>query len=178
MTEIIFRTLTGDAVAAVLTDPYVELYLATRAEPPYNSGPLYRRDRYLERTARQAERAGFTAVYAEDGPTLVGFGFGLPLGSWWGGNATPCPPEVAEAASLFAVIELNVREDYRDRGIGSHLLEDLLAGQDAPYATLLANPAAPAHAMYLRRGWRVVGTVQAAPDAMVSDALVLNLSKR
>jgi GNAT superfamily N-acetyltransferase len=173
MMEIAFRTLAGES--AVLSDPYVELYLATRAEPPYNSGSLYRRERYLERTARQAERPGFTAVCAEDGPTMVGFGFGLPLEGWWGGQATACPPEVAEAEKLFAVIELNVCKDYRGRGIGGRLLEELLAGQDAPYATLLANPAAPAHAMYLRRGWRVVGTVRAAPDAMVSDALVLDL---
>ncbi|WP_329091542.1 MULTISPECIES: GNAT family N-acetyltransferase [unclassified Streptosporangium] len=176
MNEIVFRALVGDAVATVLSDPYVDLYLATRAEPPYNSGPLYRRERYLERTARQVERDGFAAVCAEDGPTMVGFAFGLPLEGWWGGRATACPPEVAEAGRLFAVIELNVREDYRGRGVGGRLLEELLADQDALYATLLANPAAPAHGMYLRRGWRVVGTVQAAPDSMVSDALVLDLA--
>lgn len=76
------------------------------------------------------------------------------------------------------MIELDVREDYRRRGIGRQLLETLLAQQDAPYATLLADPDAPAHAMYQRWGWRLVGAVRAAPDARASDALVLDLSKK
>ncbi|WP_329423580.1 GNAT family N-acetyltransferase [Streptosporangium sp. NBC_01495] len=78
----------------------------------------------------------------------------------------------------FAVIELDVRKDYRRRGIGRQLLETLLAQQDvASYATLLADPDAPAHAMYRRWGWQVVGPVRAAPDSRTSDALVLDLSK-
>ncbi|MBB4917538.1 GNAT family N-acetyltransferase [Streptosporangium saharense] len=170
-----FRRVTGEAAAQVLDERHVELYLATRAEPPYLSGPLYQPDRYLERTGRQVKRPGFTAVSAEDGPILVGFAFGVPLASWWGGHATPAPPEVTEASSLFAVIELNVCQDHRNQGIGRKLLDELLTGQEAPYATVLANPAAPAHDMYLRWGWRKVGTVQATPDAMVSDALIRKL---
>ncbi|GAA4201319.1 GNAT family N-acetyltransferase [Streptosporangium oxazolinicum] len=177
--SINLQHLTGPAARAVLDEEHVDLYLQTRAEPPYLSGPLYSRERFTERTGQQLKRDGFSLVSARSEAELVGFAFGLALekGWWWGGESTPAPAEVADLPK-FAIIELNVRQSFRGRGIGRHLLDELLAKQDAPCATLLANPKALAHAMYQRWGWQVVGTVRPAPDAMTSDALILDLSKR
>ncbi|WP_329084984.1 GNAT family N-acetyltransferase [Streptosporangium sp. NBC_01469] len=179
MTDIEYQCLTGEDATEVLSDEYVRLYLKNYAEPPYLSGPLSSRERFLERTGRQVKNDSFVLVSARDGSELVGFSFGLAFGvdRWWAGEAAPAPAELA-GSPRFAVIELDVREDYRRRGIGRQLLETLLAQQDAPYATLLADPDAPAHAMYQRWGWRLVGAVRAAPDARASDALVLDLSKK
>ncbi|MEO3857706.1 GNAT family N-acetyltransferase [Acrocarpospora sp. B8E8] len=175
--SIAFYRMTGeDAAAAVLGDEYAEVYLRIREEPPYNSGPLYRRDRFRDRTSAQAQRAGFALVAANDeAGKLAGFAFGLPMaeGAWWGGETTPGPPE-AVAQAKFAVIELNLLPEYRGHGYGKRLLDLLLEGRPEPYATLLANPAAAAHAKYLRWGWRMAGTCRPAPDAMVTDVLILD----
>ncbi|MET8054797.1 GNAT family N-acetyltransferase [Streptosporangium sp. NPDC005286] len=178
MTDVDFRCLTGRAAAEVLSAEYVDLYVAAYAEWPYLSGPLYSPERYAERTSRQVMQDSFVLVSARSRGRLVGFSFGLRFGAglWWGGEAAPAPPEVVEPPK-FAVIELDVAGTHRGRGIGRRLLETLLAQQSAPYATLLADPDAPAHAMYQRWGWQVVGPVRAAPDARTYDALVLDLNR-
>ncbi|MER5649682.1 GNAT family N-acetyltransferase [Streptosporangium sp. NPDC002524] len=176
MTDIEYQYLTGKDAAVVLAEEYVSLYRENYAEPPYLSGPLYSRERFLERTGQQVTSDSFTLVSARSGAKLVGFSFGFAFaaGRWWGGEATVPAPEVV-AAPKFAVIELDVHQDYRRRGIGRQLLETLLAQQPAPYATLLADPDAPAHAMYQRWGWQLVGPVRPAPDARASDAMVIAL---
>jgi GNAT superfamily N-acetyltransferase len=174
--RIAFRKLTGQCAEVVLGDEYVDVYLAIRAEPPYNSAPLYTRDRFLERTRTQLKADGFELVAAEGDGKLIGFAFGFTMGHrrWWGGEATRPPEGVLQTAKL-AVVELNLRQEHRGRGIGKRLLGELLQGRREPYATLLSRPEAPAHAMYERWGWQVVGTVRPAPDAAVSDAMVLSL---
>ncbi|WP_440069601.1 GNAT family N-acetyltransferase [Streptosporangium sp. OZ121] len=178
-TDIEYRPLTGEAAYEVLNEEYIGLYLENYAERPYLAGPLYSRERFLQRTGQQVQNDTFVLVSARDRRELVGFSFGFVFGAdrWWGGESVPAPAELA-GSPRFAVIELDVREDYRRRGIGRRLLETLLAQQDAPYATLLADPEAPAHAMYQRWGWRVVGPVRAAPDSRTSDALVLDFGQR
>jgi GNAT superfamily N-acetyltransferase len=175
--RIDFRHMTGTTASAALGDDYADIYLEIRGEPPYNSGPLYQRERFLERTARQVERDGFELVAAEVGDELAGFAFGLtiPAGAWWGGEVTPGPPNVV-AADKFAVIELNLRKEHRGRGIGKQLLHELLTGRSERYAMLLSIPGAAAHDMYQRWGWQVIGTCRPAPDAMLADVMVLDLT--
>lgn len=176
---VVFRCLTGEAAVAALDDELAEVYLAIRAEPPYNSAPLYQRERFLERTRQQVTAPGFHLVTAHDGQHLAGFAFGLPFaeGRWWGGETTPAPEEVV-AAEKFAVIELNLLKQYRGQGIGRRLLGELLAARPEPYATLLSRPEAAAHAIYEHWGWRVVGTCRPAPDAAVADVMVLDCRGR
>ncbi|MEV4287327.1 GNAT family N-acetyltransferase [Nonomuraea bangladeshensis] len=168
--------MTGAAAKVVLDDAFVDIYLAIRAEPPYNSGPLYDRARFVERTSSQVELPGFELVAAElDGrPVGFAFGFAMAAGRWWGGEATPPPDEVL-AAEKLAVVELNLLLEHRGQGVGKRLLATLLYGRAEPWATLLSRPDTPAHGMYERWGWQVVGTVRPAPDAVVADAMVLQL---
>ncbi|MFI7630315.1 GNAT family N-acetyltransferase [Microbispora rosea] len=170
-----FHHLTREAAAAALDDELAEVYMTIRAEPPYDSGPLYHRGRFLERTRQQMTVPGFCLVTVRDGEALAGFGFGLPLaaGRWWGGETTPGPEEVV-AAEKFAVIELNLVPAYRGRGIGGRLLGELLEGRPEPYAMLLSRPDAAAHAIYEHWGWKVVGTCRPAPDAAIADVMVFD----
>ncbi|WP_066373314.1 GNAT family N-acetyltransferase [Herbidospora mongoliensis] len=174
--NVTFTHLTGPDAAVVVNDAYTAVYTLIRAEPPYSSGPLYHPDRYRDRTGSQLDRPGFTLVAVEDGETLAGFAFGfsIPAGGWWGGETTPGRPEIVEAPK-FAVIELNLRVEYRGRGIGKRLLTELLNGRDEPYATLLSLPEAAAHDIYEHWGWNVTGTCRPAPDTMVADVMVLEL---
>ncbi|WP_329423582.1 hypothetical protein OG339_24270 [Streptosporangium sp. NBC_01495] len=64
MTDIEYRCLTGEAADEVLGDEYVRLYLANYAEPPYLSGPLYSRERFLQRTGKQVKNDSFVLVSA------------------------------------------------------------------------------------------------------------------
>jgi len=148
-------------------DPIAELYSNVYAEPPYNGGPLFTRERFLERTNRQKDNDGFTLVTAHTGGELDGFAFGFPFppGGWWRGDTTPQPPAEILQPPKFAVIELVVRKTQRGQGLGRALMNELLDGRPEPYATLLAEPDAPARAMYRRWGWQQIATVQPADDA-------------
>lgn len=169
----------ADDAASALSDEYARLYQDVYAEPPYNGGPLYERDRFLDRTRRQVEQPGFELLSAIDTTTgeLAGFCFGLTFApqKWWRGDVTEPPAEVL-AAPKATVIELVLRKHHRGHGHGHRLLTQWLAGRTEPYGMLLAHPEAPAHALYLRWGWQIVGTCRPAPDADVSDVLVLDLA--
>ncbi|ADG90171.1 N-acetyltransferase [Thermobispora bispora] len=177
MADVEFVRATGEAAERACSDEYADAYTEIYAEPPYHSGPLYSRDRYLERTRRQVRSEGFELVSAIDAATgeLAGFCFGLtfPPGSWWAGQVSDPPAEVLTAPKV-AVIELILRKPYRGRGYGRRLLAEFLAGRSEPYAMLLSHPQAPAHAMYEHWGWRVVGTCRPVPDADLLDVMVLD----
>ncbi|MEU8277564.1 GNAT family N-acetyltransferase [Microbispora bryophytorum] len=177
MGDVEFVHYRGPEAARALSEEYADAYTEIYAEPPYDSGPLYSRARFLERTGRQVYRPGFELLAAVDARTqaLAGFCFGFcfPEGGWWGGETSEPPADVITVEKV-AVIELVLREAYRGCGHGKALLETFLAGRSEPWATLLAHPAAPAHARYERWGWRKAGTVQPAPDAPVVDAMVRN----
>jgi hypothetical protein len=102
-----------------LIGPIADLYESAYAEPPYGGGPLFSRERFLERTGRQRHNEGFEIVTAHDGDELAGFAFGFTFapGRWWGGTTTPDPPTEAVDSATFAVIELVVGRAWRGRGI-------------------------------------------------------------
>ncbi|MBB5874653.1 GNAT superfamily N-acetyltransferase [Allocatelliglobosispora scoriae] len=157
-----------------LTDLYLEVY----AEPPYNSGPLWHKDAFLNRTHNQAAREGFTLVTADDHDgTLCGFTFGLTIdaGKWWANSLTE-PPEQIRAAAKFAVIELVVRRPHRERGLGRTLLTTLLNTRTEPYAILSAMPSAPARDIYEHWGWHHIATSQPNDDAPMLDTMMLQLT--
>ncbi|MCW6004641.1 GNAT family N-acetyltransferase [Micromonospora sp. CPCC 205371] len=161
-----------------LLDEIAELYEVTYAEPPYNGGSVFRRERMLERTDSQKEAPGFSLVAARDGTDLIGFSFGFTFGEgrWWGGKTTPEPPSEVLAPPKFAVIELVVAKAWRGRRLGTALMDAVLAGRAEPYATLLSEPDAPARRIYEHWGWKHVADVQPAEDAPYMHALVLPLT--
>lgn len=173
--DVTYLPATGRQFLDVL-DEVTDLYLDVRSGLDTNSS-IHTRTSFVDRTTRQAGQEGFSGVLARVGGTLVGFAFGLPLppGQWWTGKADPPPPEILDAPK-FAVIELDVAEPWRGRGIGRTLHDTLLDGRPEPYAILTTTPGHPARTMYARWGWVRVGTAQHAPDAPVMDQLVLRLN--
>ena len=152
MTEVGLRHHTGGQVLAMLAD-IADLYIAAHSGNPGESDELFSRPSFVTRTSEQAREPGFDLVTATVDSTLVGFSFGYLFGPgrWWA-DCTPLPQDVL-TSSKFAVIELDVRKDYRGQGLGRKLLEELLKGRPEQFATLAATPGSQAHWMYLRWGW-------------------------
>jgi len=150
-------------LGAALVDQLADAYVDARSEPPYNGEPPWNKAGFIGRTTRQAADPGFALVTAHDDGKIVGFAFGRPIAPqrWFEGDTAP-PPEIL-AATKFAVIELDVRPAWRNRGIGHALLDALLADRPEEYGMLSTLPDTPARAMYQRWGWRKAATTE--PDS-------------
>ncbi len=139
------------AMLEELADLYVEVY----SEQSHSDDSIHRRESFLERTSRQADRPGFRLITAhtESSDEVIGYSFGFPFetGQWWRG-AFDSPEHVVQA-NKFAVIELILRATWRGHELGRTLMDQLLAGYEGQYATLLARPDTPARSMYARWGW-------------------------
>lgn len=128
---------------------------------------------------RHAGRDGFRAVGAWEGDRLVGFAYGYreSPGSWWDGWVRPALQAVGEADLLdgaFELVELHVAPELHGRGIGTHLLDALLAEADAPRVLLSTQAGAnPARAFYRARGFREVAALPygAVPFLVLERAL-------
>lgn len=163
-----------------MLDEIAALYEVVYSEPPYNGGPLFSRERFLDRTHSQKTAPGFELITARVGGELMGFSFGFTFdaGRWWGGRTEP--PTSAEVMALpkFAVIELVVAKKWRGQGISSALMRTLLAERSEPLATLLSEPDAQARRIYEHWGWKHAANVQPADDGPWMHALVLPLNSR
>lgn len=176
-TEEVELTRHGGVDVDNMLDEIAALYEVVYTEPPYNGGPLFSRERFLDRTDHQKAAPGFELITARAGGELVGFSFGFTFaaGRWWGGRTEPRPPAEVMAPPKFAVIELVVAREWRGQGISSALMRTLLAERPEPLATLLSEPDAQARRIYEHWGWRHVASVQPADDAPWMHALLLPL---
>jgi GNAT superfamily N-acetyltransferase len=165
MSELAYNRYSGEQMPAMLEE-ITDLYVEIRSEYTDGQG-IFSRQSFIDRTNSQARKAGFKLVTVTSRGILVGFSFGLPIppGSWWAECTSP-PQEVLDA-SKFAVIELDVRKEYRVQGIGKKLLGELLADRGENFATLASIPESSAHAMYIRWGWRKVGVFEDSMDALL-----------
>lgn len=173
MTEVFLERLSGAQMLARL-GAFADLYDEIHSEDPSETDPMFSRPSFVDRTKTQAQAPGFELVTARAGEVLAGFSFGYPFpaGKWWAD--CPPPPRGILKARKFAVIELDVRQTYRGRGLSKILLTELLAGRAEEYATLAATPGSQAHAMYLRWGWHTAGQFETPP---VMEAMVLPLPR-
>lgn len=160
--------------AADLIGDLGRLYAVVYADPPYNEGPADA-TRFMDGMYDEIARLGFTLITAVDDDTLIGAAYGWTMlpGDWWARDYTEPPVEIREGTKL-AVMEWVVHPDRRGEGVGAELMRRLLTGRSESYATLAANPKAPARRLYARAGWRQVGKSQ-MPDGTPMDLLVLAL---
>jgi len=121
VTEAVYERLDGDATLMML-DELTDLYVALHNQPEHDF-PMYSREAFIERTTAQCERDGFEMVALRLDDRLIGFSFGLRFeaGKWWS-DIEPPPAAVLESTN-FAVIELDVHEDFRHRGLGKALMD-------------------------------------------------------
>lgn len=112
---------------------------------------------FFSRYARLPDYLGLAALRYG---MLVGFGFGtrsLP-GNWWHDRVVAHVgvdhPALQDA---WGLVDLAVAAEHRGRGIGSALMETLLAAQPCPRALLSTEiENIGAQRLYTRHGWRVL----------------------
>jgi GNAT superfamily N-acetyltransferase len=174
MTNVSFKRCTGEQTLAML-DSIADLYADIKAEDPDGSDAIFSRSSFIARTEAQASDAEFRFIGATAGKILAGFSFGYPFrpGKWWADSIPSASPELL-TASKFAVIELDVRKEFRGQGLSKKLLQRLLSDRTEEFATLAAIPGTQAHSMYLRWGWHAAAVL--GGDGPVMDALLLRLS--
>ena len=88
-----------------------------------------------------------------------------------GGGVTPTRNRKRSGGWRRSRLEFIVTRAERGKGIGTALMTALLADRPERYATLCANPAAPARRIYQRWGWRSVATVH-PPTMGAMDVLL------
>lgn len=160
-----------------LTAVYREVY----AEPPYEWGDEHA-ELFSKRFAGQCRDAGFSLVEARCDGELVAFGFGVtlaPTTPWWQHLRTPLPEEMTHehVGRTFALVELLVRQPWRQRRIAESIHARLLHARHEERATLTVLPAAVvAQAAYAKWGWRKVAQKRnPLPGSPVFDVMVREL---
>ena len=87
----------------------------------------------------------------------IAYGYLTHPGDWWTDTVRPHLEAAGQQAALadaFAIAEIAVAPPYQHRGIGSRLLDDLLARIDAPRALLgVYTDNAVALHVYEKRGF-------------------------
>lgn len=157
-------------------DLYAEIY----AEPPYHEGPAEVED-FASGWHRTIDQRNFRLVIARRAGEPIGFAFGVQLRvrtKWWKGALTPLPDDLTTEypGRTFAIIELAVRQPYRQQGVGRQLHAHLTAGLSEERITLLVRPEAPApQQAYLSWGYQPVGQIQPFPGAPVYHAMIKQL---
>ena len=121
------------------------------------------RARIDEILPRHIARTGFRFLGAFVGRRLVGFVYGYrgAPGQWWHDRvAAALGPDGVERwlpTGHLEFTELHVRPEYRRRGVGGTLHDELLRDVDAPTAVLSTQTDnEPAISLYAGRGWQVI----------------------
>ncbi|MEV7046628.1 GNAT family N-acetyltransferase [Amycolatopsis sp. NPDC051061] len=180
-TELVHYDHLGPEGAADAAKALTALYRDVYAEPPYNWGDEHAA-LFAKRFEQQRQAPGFDLVVAQASGELVGFTFGvtlLPDTPWWQNLTTEVAGELTTEYTdrTFALVELIVAREWRQRGVGKQLHDELLAGRHEERATLTVLPAAePAQHAYVAWGWRRVAQKRnPLPGSPVFDVMVKEL---
>ncbi len=173
------ETWDGDEARA-LAENVSDMYRSVFSLPPF-SGDTAEFANQRSYYPKLADREGFHLTTATAGDVYAGFGYGflLPAGAhWWNGLAEPVSAEFAreDGHRTFALIDFGVLQDWRGRGIGRAIHDELLSRSGAHRATLSVQPkAADTQAIYRHWGWRKVSHKKMDPPvpAPAFDILVL-----
>lgn len=144
-----------------LADLYVESCFAAPGQEERQ------REDFLRRLAADARRPGFDMLIAQ-GRTLAGCVYGYKVGrdgSWWQGFVGTLPEHLEQltvSGHVFAVSEIVIHPDERDKGTDNRLQQALLADQDASVGVTLVDAAdEETSAAFRSWGWGEVGEIRA-----------------
>ncbi|MGW2213330.1 N-acetyltransferase family protein [Streptomyces sp. NPDC001781] len=157
------RTFTDlDAARGDLLDVYAEV------RAPLLHLPNYAVTSFGERLDRHSTEPGFKAVLAYEGEHPVGYAYGNRIedGDRYWQRTSPPPSEKYTARPAIALKEIGVRPGWRGTGVARRIHDELLAGREEPYVTLMVNEAAgdgKVHALYLSWGYEDIGHSQPSP---------------
>lgn len=142
------------------------VFTAALGVDPASVRALAWRDETLE---RHTGRTGFDLLAArDDSGRIVGFAYGYTgaYGQWWTDLVARHLDDATRATWLdpphFEVVELHVDPGAQRTGIGTALLDALLARQTHDRAVLATDPRSPsAPPFYRRHGWTRLGSYPA-----------------
>ncbi|MFC4035980.1 hypothetical protein ACFO3J_31620 [Streptomyces polygonati] len=167
-----------------LADLFVESSVASGGDE-YDS-----REGFLTRLTEDVGRPGFDMVIAEatvpgEASVLVGAVFGFPVGrdgNWWRGFHGPLPrgvDQLTASGHVFAITDILVHRNERDRGLAGHLQHRLLSDhQSSLGVTLVSQTDLAGYASLQSWGWQDIGEFHLPPDVTVRRALTLPLGER
>lgn len=171
----------GDLLA--LEDEVVAAYAAVFGSPPV-SADAADIAAYRASLPRHVRKPGFRACTARaTAGRLTGYAYGWEGGPgdwWWDIVAGAVNEDVRRHwfADCFVVAELLVLPEARRQGIGSALLETLLAATERPAAVLSTrSDAEAALAFYAARGWRKLVNELRFPGSDASWAILGSISR-
>jgi ribosomal protein S18 acetylase RimI-like enzyme len=154
--------LGGAPLAEALFDAIRNLYDEVFSQPPFaweESEPEDHRKRLMRVMAEPT--FGLTVALAEG--ALVGFAYGYtsaPDSPRWTGFTPPLSAGLTAEwpGRTFALVDLAVRADWRGKGIGRQLVDELLGSRQEERAVLKTEPEViETGKFYVRTGWRRVG---------------------
>jgi len=136
-------TVAADGPVSKLSD----LAAAAFSAPPWKEMPAHARQ-LANRMLADARRPAF--AFTGYGPTLAGFGYGVPR---WPDPVIAGTGQ-ASATEPFELCELAVRPGARGRGAGRALHDAIIAAAGPQPRWLVTHPAArPAVSLYRAKGW-------------------------
>jgi len=177
VTSYALRSVGADEIAARAAE-FRSLYACVYGEPPYNE-TQEQADEFADHLVEDAAAPGFSFVVAEreaGSDSIIGFAYGKAFSAdrWWRNAGEE--PSLTRGAAKFAVMEFAVRPGWRRQGVGRALLSEVLSGRTEPFATLCANPTAPARSIYRSWGWEQVA-VSYTPRLGSMDVLIKRLGQ-
>ncbi|MFF2194537.1 GNAT family N-acetyltransferase [Streptomyces sp. NPDC058157] len=166
------RRFTGIAQASA---PLIAVYAKVRE--PLLHLPNYAVPAFAERLERHGREPGFEAVLAFDGggqPVGYAYGNTVEAGDRWWKRIGEVDEEYTTAPAL-ALKEIGVTVPHRGTGLARRIHDELLAGRNERYVSLMVNPAAgegKVQRVYESWGYLAIGAVQPSPDSPVLTAMV------
>lgn len=114
----------------------------------------------FERHAAKAGYLGVAAMTADGAMVGMAYGYLAHPGDWWSDMVRPHLADAGQLAAIsdaFAIAEVAVLPAYQGHGIGSRIIDDLLARIHARYALLgVYTDNAMARHVYEKRGFIVL----------------------
>ena len=152
------RALPGEDVIEAAADAY----LAAFSRPPYGETAIERAG-FIDRVRRYAGRDGFRLATSSDETGISGLALAVVAhpGDWYreqlAGQLTAAEAERWLGERCLEVVHLAVQPASEGHGIGSRLLDAVVADATAPTGILTVDPRADrARRLYERHGWQVV----------------------